>query len=256
MAIPTANKVITFAKSFARNTPYYSPNQFTRWYGFGGQAVAWCAVFVYYCLCQTGGKTLMEGCANKAYCPTIWNWGVAKGYSVNKWSGAKEGDLVLFDWEVDGVCDHIGFAIKDNGNGTVQTVEGNTNGGRVQIQTRNKSVIKGFIRLPYSAPSKPATKPAKKKSVDEIAKEVIAGKWGTGNDRIKKLTKAGYDPKAVQAKVNNLLSSKTSLKPLDTVAKEVISGKWGSGNTRKKRLEAAGYNYSKVQKRVNELLGR
>lgn len=43
------------------------------------------------------------------------------------------------------------------------------------------------------------------KSVAEVAKEVIAGKWGTGSERKTKLTAAGYDYSAVQAKVNALL---------------------------------------------------
>lgn len=44
-----------------------------------------------------------------------------------------------------------------------------------------------------------------KKSVTEIAKEVIAGKWGNGDARKKALTAAGYDYNAVQKKVNELL---------------------------------------------------
>lgn len=44
------------------------------------------------------------------------------------------------------------------------------------------------------------------KSVEEVAREVIQGKWGNGNDRKKALTEAGYDYAAVQAKVNALLS--------------------------------------------------
>lgn len=45
-----------------------------------------------------------------------------------------------------------------------------------------------------------------KKSVTEIAKEVIQGKWGNGSARKEALTKAGYDYSAVQKKVNELLS--------------------------------------------------
>lgn len=45
-----------------------------------------------------------------------------------------------------------------------------------------------------------------KKTVDELAKEVIAGKWGNGADRKQRLTAAGYDYSAVQARVNALLS--------------------------------------------------
>ena len=44
-----------------------------------------------------------------------------------------------------------------------------------------------------------------KKSIDTIAKEVIAGKWGNGSDRKARLTKAGYDYAAVQKRVNELL---------------------------------------------------
>lgn len=44
-----------------------------------------------------------------------------------------------------------------------------------------------------------------KKSVDELAKEVIKGLWGKGKDRRERLTKAGYDYDAVQKKVNELL---------------------------------------------------
>lgn len=45
----------------------------------------------------------------------------------------------------------------------------------------------------------------KKKSVDEIAKEVIDGKWSNGEERKKKLSAEGYDWKVVQKKVNELL---------------------------------------------------
>lgn len=42
-----------------------------------------------------------------------------------------------------------------------------------------------------------------KKTVDEIAREVIAGKWGNGSHRKERLTKAGYDYQAVQTRVND-----------------------------------------------------
>lgn len=43
------------------------------------------------------------------------------------------------------------------------------------------------------------------KSIDDIAREVIAGQWGNGTERIQKLTAAGYDADAVQTRVNELL---------------------------------------------------
>ena len=45
-----------------------------------------------------------------------------------------------------------------------------------------------------------------KKSVDEIAKEVIQGKSGNGTERKEKLTAAGYDYATVQKRVNEMLA--------------------------------------------------
>ena len=50
----------------------------------------------------------------------------------------------------------------------------------------------------------PAPKPAAKKSNEEVAREVLAGKWGNGADRKNRLTAAGYDYNAVQNAVNQL----------------------------------------------------
>ncbi|MCR5791416.1 MAG: hypothetical protein K6G83_16155 [Lachnospiraceae bacterium] len=43
------------------------------------------------------------------------------------------------------------------------------------------------------------------KSVDEIAHEVVRGLWGDGVDRVEALEEAGYDPVAVQERVNELM---------------------------------------------------
>lgn len=59
-------------------------------------------------------------------------------------------------------------------------------------------------------------KSATKKSVAVLANEVIDGKWGAGNDRKARLTKAGYDYDKVQAKVNELMKRPTTNKALKT----------------------------------------
>lgn len=46
---------------------------------------------------------------------------------------------------------------------------------------------------------------SKKKTIDEIAHEVIRGLWGNGQDRKDRLTKAGYDYSTVQKRVNELI---------------------------------------------------
>lgn len=92
------------------------------------------------------------------------------------------------------------------------------------------------------------------KPVDTVAREVIAGQWGNGENRKARLTQAGYDYNVVQAKVNEMLNPQPQLKSIDEIAKEVIRGKWGNGAERKNRLAQAGYDYNAVQKRVNQLM--
>lgn len=103
-----------------------------------------------------------------------------------------------------------------------------------------------------TTPAKPAE--TKKKSNEEIAEEVIAGKWGVYPDRKKRLEEAGYNYNAVQDIVNQKMNVKPSKKSVDAIAKEVIRGNWGVYPDRKWKLQAAGYNYDEVQKRVDELL--
>lgn len=50
-------------------------------------------------------------------------------------------------------------------------------------------------------------KPSKTKTVEKIAKEVLDGKWGNGQDRYKAITSAGYNYYAVQAKVNEMIQN-------------------------------------------------
>lgn len=59
--------------------------------------------------------------------------------------------------------------------------------------------LKGFVT---QLSGKPLTQT---KTVDELAKEVIQGKWGVGAERKQRLTAAGYDYGAVQKRVNELM---------------------------------------------------
>lgn len=105
----------------------------------------------------------------------------------------------------------------------------------------------GRVTAPTSAPN--PTKP-----VDEVAKEVIRGDWGNGDERKNRLTSAGYNYSEVQSRVNEILSSKPN--PIPTkpqvdileLVKKTIRGDFGNGETRKKNL---GSNYDEVQRQVN-----
>ena len=55
------------------------------------------------------------------------------------------------------------------------------------------------------APEVVPTPAPSKKSIDELAREVIRGDWGNGSARRKALENAGYDYDAVQDRVNEIL---------------------------------------------------
>ena len=136
--------------------------------------------------------------------------------------------------------------------------KGTTTGGKTGDQTGKEIYVHNYYELPggwaihlrYAGKNTEVTPDV---SLNTVAREVIAGKWGNGEERKKFLEASGYDYEAVQAKVNAILSGK-ELKSNEEIAREVIAGKWGNGNTRKQRVTSAGYDYSAIQKLVNQML--
>ena len=183
------------------------------------------------------------------------------------------GDIIMFRYSSLNPIDkysasHVGIVETVSGN-TLTTLEGNVEGwgdnwacnSTFKRKTRylNDSSVYAFFRPKWKESTSTSTTVKKtntaKKSVDELAKEVIQGKWSAGDERKQKLTAAGYDYSAVQTRVNELLSGKVQKKKtVDELAREVIQGKWGAGDDRKNRLTAAGYDYYSVQNRVNQLM--
>ena len=174
----------------------------------------------------------------------------------------KMGDLILYDWndsgsgDNQGTPDHIGVVELCDGK-TITVIEGNkSNSVSRRTLNVNGRYIRGFI-VPKFGETEEVVTPTVKKTVEELAKEVLEGKWGNGDDRKNRLTSAGYDYNAVQARVNELVKGETQSMPqktVDELAKEVLQGKWGNGDARKKALTDAGYDYSAVQSRVNQLV--
>lgn len=124
-------------------------------------------------------------------------------------------------------------------------------GTKTEYKTRKWTKHGKLPWISYTATTTTA-EPAAKKTADELAKEVIAGKWGNGADRKAKLKAAGYDYDAVQAAVNKALSGKKSVTA--ALVQEVLDGKWGVQPNREKKLTAAGYDYAEVQAAVNKAL--
>lgn len=121
---------------------------------YGTSGVPYCAMFVTYIMHMAGVS--VPGLPG-AYCPWIKTAGVKAGLAIDPHS-ACPGDIVLFDWGGDGVCDHIGIVEKNCGN-YLQTIEGNTstgangsqsNGGRVARRTRSFTSVNCVIRPNYA----------------------------------------------------------------------------------------------------------
>ena len=90
-----------------------------------------------------------------AGCPTMHNSAKVKNMTVT-WANRKKGDVVLFDFNKNKTADHIGIIIGVNSDGTITTIEGNTdygnntNGGQVQKRQRYKSQVLCVVRPKYN----------------------------------------------------------------------------------------------------------
>lgn len=96
---------------------------------------------------------------------------------------------------------------------------------------------------------------APNKTVQQLAQEVIDGKWGNGKERKNRLNKAGHNASAVQSEVNRILGTPSRGKSINHMAKEVINGDHGNGHeTRRRSLGISQAEYRKVRARVNQLV--
>lgn len=124
---------------------------FSDWYGIQGP---WCAMFVTYCYIQAGSKAFKKS-ERWAYCPFILADARAQrnGLTVVPTDKVQRGDVVLYDWDGDGVADHVGIVDEVPKKGSFFAVEGNTSGtnpsdgGMVARMKRNTSSVIAFVRV-------------------------------------------------------------------------------------------------------------
>lgn len=214
--------------------------------------------------------TCVSAAAVKAGCEELIGreCGVEKHIEIFKQKGIwiedgtvipKPGYVIAYNWDRstqpnDGYADHIGYVESVSGS-NITVIEGNKGEAVARrVIPVGWGYIRGYAAPKYDAATVTPVPSTAEKGVEEVAKEVLAGKWGNGEERRNRLKATGYDYAAVQAKVNQLAKGTSNQKSIDAVAREVIRGKWGNGSDRKKRITSAGYDYSAVQKRVNELL--
>ncbi|MFI9594192.1 CHAP domain-containing protein [Nonomuraea sp. NPDC052265] len=109
---------------------------------------AWCSMFVSWVGDQTGARPQVGW---DAYTVTHAKWFAANG----RWGAeAKPGAVVFFSWSGSkslSDIQHVGFVVKDNGDGTISTIEGNTGNGKVEERVRPTSQVVGYGYPSYAA---------------------------------------------------------------------------------------------------------
>ena len=131
----------------------------TRYYGreVNGDEYPWCCAYIWDSFAQNGLSSLFYDGKKTAYCPTAMAWAKKAGLWVT--SGYREGDILLYDWNGNGVADHIGYCIRWDGSKAV-AIEGNADDA-VTMQTRYAKNILGAIRPKYddAVPAVSTSKP-------------------------------------------------------------------------------------------------
>lgn len=116
----TDGQIVSIALSQVGNVggqPYWS------WYGFSSR-VEWCACFVSWCANECG--YIDAGIIPKfAGCVQGSQWFMDRGQWADRSHEPSAGTIIFFDWENDGVTDHVGI-VERYENGIVYTVEGNS----------------------------------------------------------------------------------------------------------------------------------
>jgi hypothetical protein len=107
--------------------PKDNETKYGKWSGVNFQP--WCQSFVSWC-------AFTSGLDAKKYPKTASTVAAADWFKKNnRWADARNddptpGDWIFFDFPDDGVnrISHVGLCIKNNGDGTIQVIEGNTSG--------------------------------------------------------------------------------------------------------------------------------
>lgn len=110
----------------------------------------WCGDFVAYCYRRAGSKVVDR---RWAYVPYL---SIVTG--LRKTSSPRRGDLVRFEFTGDSTPDHVGLFVRDRGDGTIETIEGNTGrvgavsdsrtgGDGVYRKVRSKRLVKDYVEV-------------------------------------------------------------------------------------------------------------
>lgn len=130
----TASKVVSIA---AGQVGYKEGKNNSNKYGaaYGMNNVSWCMEFIWWCFKQAGMDWYKT-----ASCTACYKHYASRAVSRNS---LRKGDIVFFDWDHSGDCDHVGI-VESVGSSRITTIEGNTSSGNSGSQSNGDGVYRRY----------------------------------------------------------------------------------------------------------------
>lgn len=117
---------------------------------------AWCDAYVTTIFHEAGNASLFCDGKKQTYCPTTIKWCYNNLASIPPYL-ALPSDIIFFDWELNGVPNHIGFVRERKSCDEIYTIEGNTGNSICANRTRNTKYVQAVFRPHFKASYKIGT---------------------------------------------------------------------------------------------------
>lgn len=117
---------------------------------------AWCDAYVTTIFAEAGNASLFCDGKKQTYCPTTIKWCYNNLASIPPYL-ALPSDIIFFDWELNGIPNHIGFVRERKSCDEIYTIEGNTGNSICANRTRNTKYVQAVFRPHFKASYKIGT---------------------------------------------------------------------------------------------------
>lgn len=195
---------------------------------------AWCDAYVSYIFNEAGNASLFCGGKKQTYCPTTIKL-LSKELAQVPLYLAMPSDVILFDWDRNGVPNHIGLVRSKVSTSSINTIEGNTS-NKVMYKTRPAKYVCGIFR--------PHFKPTSAYKNKQLA---IDGDYGFQSIYTTQKVLGGMT-------VDGILGKKTVQRIQAYFGASPQDGAWGKNTSRciQTRLAKEGYYTGKIDSEFGE----
>lgn len=208
-----------------------------KYLGKGGREVCgmssnWCNAFVCKIFKESDNASLYYGGKTVIYCPTSIKWCQANLAQIPIYL-ALPMDVLYFDWQPNGIPDHIGFAKERKSDVSIYTIEGNTTSKFVVAeQTRPLKYVQGCFRPHYKPTSFSASKKLTVDGYFGYNSIAVMQKWlGVAQDGILGIGTVKALQKKLGVTQDGSWGTKTS-KALQKLIGTTVDGAWGAKSTK------------------------